>query len=148
MELRSSTESQGTVGCTPTIPIPTWAPYGKSCYNPCISGYLWIIIYNPQESLENTINTMGTLLEVHPNRRLRITFRWFGGFFGFSTQLSHRKTKKRHEILVVYGCLIGILIMVYYNPNISGDPNDLYTLNTQVFCFIAQLYSSLDHLHL
>ena len=31
------------------------------------SGYLWIISYNPQESLENTINTMGTrTLGVHP----------------------------------------------------------------------------------
>ena len=37
--------------------------------------------------------------------------------------------------------------MVYYNPNIGGDHNDLYTLNMQVF-FIAQSVSSLDHLHL
>ena len=29
--------------------------------------------------------------------------------------------------------------MVYCNPNISGEYNDLYTLDTQVF-FIAQLY--------
>ena len=28
------------------------------------SGYLWVSY--PQESLENTINTMGTLLGVHP----------------------------------------------------------------------------------
>ena len=28
---------------------------------------MWVFMgYNPQESLENTINTMGTLLGVHP----------------------------------------------------------------------------------
>ena len=41
------------------VPLPN--PY----ISPIYSGYLWVI-YNPQESLEYTINTMGTLLEVHP----------------------------------------------------------------------------------
>ena len=47
------THSQGIVGCTPMG-------------NPYVS---LIVGYNPQESLENTIksiNTMGTLLGVHP----------------------------------------------------------------------------------
>ncbi len=39
------------------------------------------------------------------------------------------------------GCLIGILKMVYYNPNITGQYNPLYTLNNQVF-FIAQVASA------
>ena len=35
--------------------------------NPYISPILWVSMgYNPQESLENTTNTMGTLLGVHP----------------------------------------------------------------------------------
>ena len=32
-----------------------------------------------------------------------------------------------------FGKLIGILIMVYYNPYITGEYNPLYTLNNQVF---------------
>ena len=54
---------QGIVGCTP---IPTY-PSGRSLYKAYIyiySGYLRVSY--PQESLENTINTMGTLLGVHP----------------------------------------------------------------------------------
>ena len=51
---------QGIVGSTPTnVPlreIPNYKPY-----------ITWVSMgYNPQESLENTINAMGTLLEVHP----------------------------------------------------------------------------------
>ena len=35
--------------------------------NPYISPIYWVfMVYNPQESLENTINTVGTLLGVHP----------------------------------------------------------------------------------
>ena len=54
------------VGCTriPMYQYPFMGkPFKKALYN---GGYLWVIIYNPQESLENTINTMGTLLGVHP----------------------------------------------------------------------------------
>ena len=51
-------KTQGIVGCTP---IPTY-PYGKSLYKPHI---MVCMGYNPQESLENTLNTMGTLLGVH-----------------------------------------------------------------------------------
>ena len=40
------------------------SPYGKSLYKPYITRVF--MGYNPQESLENTINTMGTLLGVHP----------------------------------------------------------------------------------
>ena len=40
------------------------------------------------------------------------------------------------------GWLIGILILVYYNPFITGYYNPLYTLNNQVF-FIALLDSQL-----
>ena len=33
---------------------------------------VWVFMgYNPQESLENTVNTMGTLLGVHPNCPLK-----------------------------------------------------------------------------
>ena len=50
-------KNQGIVGCTLG---PTY-PYGKSLYKPYIG------VSYPQESLENTINTMGTLLGVHPS---------------------------------------------------------------------------------
>ena len=47
-------------GCGP--PIPTYPVIG----NPYISPTWWVFMgYNPQESLENTINTTGTLLGVH-----------------------------------------------------------------------------------
>jgi len=49
-------------GCTP---IPTGPPYGKSLnISPILSGYKFG--FDPQGSLENTRNTMGTLLGVHP----------------------------------------------------------------------------------
>ena len=52
---------QGIVGCTPG---PTY-PYGKSLYKPYTVGIY--VFFHPQESLENTINTMGTrTLGVHP----------------------------------------------------------------------------------
>ena len=41
--------------------VPLWEIPKKQTY---ISGYLWG--HNPQEFLKNTINTMGTLREVHP----------------------------------------------------------------------------------
>ncbi len=43
-------------------------PYQRTLMgNPYISPiYLVFMGYNPQESLENTINTLGTLLGVHP----------------------------------------------------------------------------------
>ena len=54
---------QGIIGCTPTnVPL---RPYGKSLYKALYSGHLWVIIYNHQESLENTI-PLGSLLGVHP----------------------------------------------------------------------------------
>ena len=49
------------VGCTAGLTYP----YGKSLLeSPIARGYL--CFFHPQESLENTINTMGTLLGVHP----------------------------------------------------------------------------------
>ena len=53
-------DSQGIVGCIPTN-VPLW----KTLYKPYSS---WVFMgYNPQESLENTINAMGTrTLGVHP----------------------------------------------------------------------------------
>ncbi len=39
-------------------------PMGNPYISPISRGYLWVSY--PQESLENTINTMGTLLGVHP----------------------------------------------------------------------------------
>ncbi len=46
-------------------PGPNVSCHGKSLYKPYIT---WVIygIFHPQESQENTINTMGTLLGVHP----------------------------------------------------------------------------------
>ena len=44
------------------VPLPTY-PYGKPLYKPYIVVFMG---YNPQESLENTTNAMGTLLGVHP----------------------------------------------------------------------------------
>ena len=39
--------------------------------NPYISPIYWVFMgYNPQESLENTISTLGTLLGVHPSLSL------------------------------------------------------------------------------
>ena len=39
-------------------------PMGHPYISPISRGYLWVS--HPQESLENTTNTMGTLLGVHP----------------------------------------------------------------------------------
>ena len=52
---------QGIVGCTlgPTYPV-----MGNPYISPISRGYLWVSY--PQESLENPINTMDTLLGVHP----------------------------------------------------------------------------------
>ena len=49
----------------PDLNVPLWEipPMGNPNISPI---YLFFMGYNPQESLENTINTMGTLLEVHP----------------------------------------------------------------------------------
>ena len=45
-------------------PDPKVPRHGKSL---CKLYSSWVFMgYNPQESLENTINTMGTLLGVHP----------------------------------------------------------------------------------
>ena len=47
-------------GCTP---IPTYPVMGNPYFEPYIT---WVYMgHSPQESLENTINTMGTLLGVH-----------------------------------------------------------------------------------
>ena len=49
--------------------IPTWARDWEIPPNNVL--FWWVFMgYNPQESLENTINTMGTLLEVHPSLSL------------------------------------------------------------------------------
>ena len=61
---RSMNGSGDRQGCTP---IPTHPVMGNPNVSPIARGYLWIFMgYSPQESLENTINTMGTLLGVHP----------------------------------------------------------------------------------
>ena len=39
--------------------------------SPIASGYLWVISYNPQESLENTTNTMGITVRGIPNCPLK-----------------------------------------------------------------------------
>ena len=45
-------------------PWPNVPRHGKSLYKPYSS---WVCMgYNPEESLENTKNTMGILLGVHP----------------------------------------------------------------------------------
>ena len=63
--------SQGIVGYV------GWGPrHGKSLYKPYKSGYLWVIMPQSQESLENTINTMGTLLGVHPSLSLESQEFW------------------------------------------------------------------------
>ena len=48
--------------------------------------------------------------------------------------------KKNYYFPLNPGCLIGIRIMGYYNPHITGQYNPLYTLNNPVF-FIAHLGS-------
>ena len=65
-------------------PGPNVPRHGKSrTINPISRGYLWVSY--PQESLENTINTMGTLLGVHPivpwNFLLFKRFNFLGNFF-------------------------------------------------------------------
>ena len=63
--------SQGKYGKSMQFSGDSWmypyqrTPIGNPYINPIYSGYLYMG-YNPQESLENTINTMGTLLGVHP----------------------------------------------------------------------------------
>ncbi len=42
------------------------------------------------------------------------------------------------------GCLIGILIMVYYNPHITGYYNPLYTLNNW-WLFSLLIWHLLNH---
>ena len=39
--------------------------------SPIASGYLWVVSYNPQESLENTTNTMGITVRGIPNCPLK-----------------------------------------------------------------------------
>ena len=43
------------------------------------------------------------------------------------------------------GCLVGILIIVYYNPNLSVVYNPLYTLNNKGF-FIAHISPEMEPL--
>ena len=45
----------------------------------------------------------------------------------------HEPRKKKTLTFHSTGCLIGILIMVYYNPHITGEYNPLYTLNNRFF---------------
>ena len=55
----------------------------------------------------------------------------------------HLKTPKKKPPTFHYtGWLIGILIMVYYNPYISGQYNPLYNQTNQGFfhCSVAQKY--------
>ena len=77
------------------VPLPTY-PYWKSLYKPYIVGiYICVIIcYNPQESLENTINTMGTLLGVHPSvpSDMCVTFE------GFAWQYNETLHRVHNEI--------------------------------------------------
>ena len=58
MFLTTDLSSGDRQGCTPG---PTYPVMGNPDISPRIYG-----CYNPRESLENTINTMGTLLGVHP----------------------------------------------------------------------------------
>ena len=59
---KTKSVSQGIVGCTPTN-VPPWE-IPKSLYKGPIQ---WVFMgCNPQECLENTVNTMGTLLGVQP----------------------------------------------------------------------------------
>ena len=45
-------------------PDPNIPRHGKSLYKPYIT---WVFMdYNPQDLVENTIHTAGTLLGVHP----------------------------------------------------------------------------------
>ena len=55
---------------------------------------------------------------------------------------ANREHSKLHHFTCVWvrilftfhtGCLIGVLIMTYYNPHITGWYNPLYTLNNQGF---------------
>ena len=55
---------QVSAGDSWMYPDPKVPRHGKSLFHPYSS---WVFMgYNPQESLENTINTMGTLFGVHP----------------------------------------------------------------------------------
>ena len=57
-------------------------PYQRTLMgNPYISPIYWVFMgYNPQESLENSTNTLGTLLGVHPIVPWALGFaRWFVG---------------------------------------------------------------------
>ncbi len=56
-------------------------------------GYLWVC--NPQESLENTINTMGTLLGVHPIVPWNVAFT---NPFGIKVDLRNPKTMPQMDL--------------------------------------------------
>ena len=60
--------------------------------------------------------------------------------------LSHEKRKKKRITFHYTGWLIGILIMVYYNPYIPGEYNPLYNPTNQGL-FIAHLGQKLPWKH-
>ena len=60
-----ATDQGDRQGCTPG---PTNPVMGNPYISPMSRGYLWVSY--PQESLQNTTNSMGTLLGVHPSLSL------------------------------------------------------------------------------
>ena len=66
-------------------------PYQRTLIgNPYISPIYWVFMgCNPQESLENTINTLGTLLGVHPIVPWNVSFRE-GDRWDFSKNQIHQ----------------------------------------------------------
>ena len=90
--------NQGIVGCTSTN-VPR---HGKfRTISPISRGYLWVSY--PQESLENTINTMGTLLGVHPSLSLDFT--------QLDSQICKKTTAKKLVVafnMFVAGCIFSL----------------------------------------
>ena len=66
------------------------------------------------------------------NKRWQQWHKFHSWIFGsFTSQIFKWATKENPPTFHYTGCLIGILIMVYYNPHITGKYHHLCTLNNQ-----------------
>ena len=57
----------------------------------------------------------------------------------------HHLSHEKKTALLYIGCLIGILIMVYYNLLMCGQYNPLYTLNLRIFVSLLTFISSVSY---
>ena len=87
--------------------------------------------YNPQESLENTINTMGTLLGVH----LNCIFPSMSSHNIFSLQASKRPAE--HDAHHVYHILSNITRHITCHIHLRQTERQKYTYNNKLVIFVC-----------